>query len=488
MFRPPASKTTVTVVRNRESEFHMTESPRILIVEDSAVVRTLLSQRLEKQGMQVTQAENGREGLAAALSNTFDLIISDVDMPVMDGFTLCREIKRNPATRRLPVIILSSHDTEGDIDRGFQVGASAYVSKSSAPKELGSAIKRVLESYQVHRSHLVMVVDDSLTVRGMVRKSLEKAGFRVVTAGNGKEALERIATSRPDLILSDIDMPVMNGIEFCKVVQNIPDYKDIPFVVMSANGDRSIMRRMLSQGAASFLVKPFNLEQLVITVEKLLSHHVLLMLKDKQRLEGEQRLFLAGITSLITALEARDHYTRGHSESVADLVCKMAHHMGMDETDIESLSTAARLHDIGKIGIPDSVLLKPGRLTDEEFSIIKSHPTVGTRILQVIPSMRELLPVILHHHERFDGRGYPDGLRGKEIPLWARMTAVADTYDALTSDRPYRKGMPRDRALNIISEVRGSQLCPDSVDVFLEIIAGNGAGHAVTAMRRTVEA
>jgi len=143
--------------------------------------------------------------------------------------------------------------------------------------------------------------------------------------------------------------------------------------------------------------------------------------------------------------------------------------MQLPSDDIEAMGIAGRLHDLGKIGVPDSILLKPSKLTPEEFDRIKDHPVVGAAILGVIPSLQHVLPAILHHHERFDGAGYPDGLREEEIPLWARMMAVADTYDALTSDRPYRRGMDREKALKIIREVRGTQLCPQCVDLFCEI-------------------
>ncbi|MBE0557282.1 MAG: HD domain-containing protein [Proteobacteria bacterium] len=173
-----------------------------------------------------------------------------------------------------------------------------------------------------------------------------------------------------------------------------------------------------------------------------------------------------GLDRLIAALEARDPYTRGHSETVATLVEEMGRRMNIDAEGIESLAIAGRLHDIGKIGVPDNILLKPGRLSEAEFAVIRQHPTIGASILSVIPSIKPLLPVILHHHERLDGRGYPGGLKGDEIMLWARMTAVADTYHALISDRPYRRGVSHEQAMDIIEDVRGTQLCPDCVDAF----------------------
>ena len=446
----------------------MDHQPHILIVDDSAIVRKALTRQIEQFGARVTQAEDGQQGIEAALSGHFDLIISDVEMPHLDGFDLCARLKDSPGTRGIPVIMLSSLDSDKDIDRGFKAGAAAYVSKSQAQTQLIETIESVLEKFKFHRNRLVLVVDDSRTVRHLVTQALEEAGFKVITAENGKQALKRIDEQRPDLIISDLDMPEMNGIDFCRTLHADPALAVIPFVIMSANSNRSMMRRLLYLGAAGYLIKPFNLEQIVITVERLLSDHFLLMLKEKERLGTERNMMLASITTLITALEARDPYTRGHSETVAKLLEEMGHRMNIDAEGIESLGIAGRLHDIGKIGVPDHILLKPGRLSEAEFVIIRQHPTIGASILSAIPSIKPLLPVILHHHERFDGQGYPTGLKGNKVMLWARMAAVADTYDALISDRPYRRGMSQEQAMGIIEEVRGTQLCPDCVDAFKE--------------------
>lgn len=439
-------------------------------MDDSAIIRKALSRQLEQYGAHVTQAEDGQQGLQAALSGSFDLIISDVEMPNLDGFGLCELLKDNPKTKGIPVIILSSLYSDNDIDRGFKVGAAAYVSKSDAQSQLARTIEKVLEKSRFHHTRTILVVEDSATIRSLVKKGLEEAGFQVITAENGKEAMKRLQGYRPDLILSDIEMPEMNGIDLCRKVHDDPDLAAIPFVIMSTNSDRATMRRIIQWGAASYLVKPFNLDQLVITIEKLLSDHFLILLKERERLDTEQRMMLASITSLIAALEARDLYTRGHSEEVARLVTEMARSMNASQEEMDSLGTAGRLHDLGKIGVPDHILLKPGRLTEEEFAVIKEHPVIGASILGSIPSIKSLIPVILHHHERYDGKGYPDGLKGTKILLWARMTAVADTYHALVSDRPYRRGMDRDQAMGIIEEVRGTQLCPECVDIFKDLM------------------
>jgi response regulator RpfG family c-di-GMP phosphodiesterase len=457
-------------------------SPQILVVEDSAVTRRALTKRLKDYGAEVTQAEDGQQGLEMAMSGKFDLIISDVEMPRLTGLDLCQKLKENPATRAIPVIIMSSLDGDSEIDRGFQVGAAAYISKVDAPSQLSEVIDRILKKAAFQRERTVLVVDDSFTIRKLVEKGLSEAGFQVVTAKNGKEALEVMRNRKPDLILSDIDMPEMNGVEFCKAVHSDPDLALIPFVIMSANSHRAMVRRMLQRGVAAYLVKPFNLEQLVTTIEKLLSDQFLLLLKERERLETERKMMLAGITSLIQALEARDSYTRGHSEAVSTIVVGMAGLMNISPEDIETLALGARLHDLGKIGVRDNVLLKEGALTDEEFALIQMHPVIGAGILRPIPTLRDIVPIVLYHHERIDGKGYPEKLHGDQIPLWARMTAVGDTYHALTSDRPYRKGMPLEKAMKIMDDMRGKQLCPESVDVFYQWLSNSQAAECVNAV------
>jgi len=442
---------------------------KILIADGSAVVRSLLSLELGKSGAHITPCEDGEQALDEVISGEFDLVIADADLPKMNGIELCRRIKSHTRTQQIPVAILNSLESEENTQLGYQVGACACINKAQARETLLESIESALYKATLQRGRLILVVDDSLTVRSLVSKGLMNAGFQVIQAENGSIALDLLRQQKPDLILSDIDMPVMNGEAFCQAVHEDPILGAIPFMVMSANNQRPIMRRMMQLGADSYLVKPFNVDQLVITVEKLLSDQLLLLNKEKERLANEQRLILASITSLCCALEARDAYTRGHSEAVSDIAVKIAMNMAISPEEIELIRLGGKLHDIGKIGVVDSVLLKPGKLSDEEFALIKRHPVIGAEILRPVPSLAKIIPIVLYHHERLDGKGYPEGLKGNAIPLWARITAVGDTYHALTSDRPYRKGMPHEKALQILLSVSGTQLCPDCVEVFMKM-------------------
>jgi len=449
----------------------MTSARRILIVDDSAVFRMSMKKILASMNAEIILAQDGQEGLNLALQEKFDIVVSDIDMPKISGIELCRSLKQTPSTQGTPVVMVSTFDSDNDVDKGFQAGASAYLSKYEIQDRLLETVESVLSKSKFKSNRLVMVVDDSKVVLKIVQKGLAEAGFRVITAENGQKALKLLNTIQPDLILTDIEMPDINGFEFCGTVHTNSELSTVPIVAMSSKTDRGYMKRMLQNGASAYLCKPFNIDELVILVEKMLSDQFHMLLMERERLDSERNLMIASITSLITALEARDNYTRGHSEAVGRIVSGMLSINGGSPKEIETVTIGGRLHDIGKIGVRDEILLKPGRLTEEEFAHIKKHPVIGSNIIKSIPSFSDVIPIVLSHHERLDGKGYPQGLKGDNIHLWARMTAVADTYHSLTSDRPYRKGMVQGKALQIIEDVSGTQLCPDCVGLFFKWVA-----------------
>jgi response regulator RpfG family c-di-GMP phosphodiesterase len=426
---------------------------------------------LGSMNAEIILAEDGQEGLDLALQEEFDIVVSDIDMPKINGIELCRTLKKTATTQGTPVVMVSTFDSDGDVDKGFQAGASAYISKYEIESRLLKTVESVLSKSKFKGDRLVMVVDDSKVVLRIVEKGLAEAGFRVITAENGKKALNLLDTIQPDLILSDIEMPDINGFDFCGAVHTNPDLSSIPIIAMSSKTDRGYMKRMMQNGASAYLCKPFNIDELVILVEKMLSDQFHMLLMERERLDSERNLMIASITSLITALEARDNYTKGHSEAVGKIVSGMLRMDGGSAMEIETVTIGGRLHDIGKIGVRDEILLKPGRLTKEEFAHIKKHPVIGANIIKSIPSFSDVIPIVLSHHERLDGKGYPQGLKGDKIHLWARMAAVADTYHSLTSDRPYRKGMVQGKALQIIEDASGTQLCPDCVGLFFKWLA-----------------
>lgn len=452
----------------------MLKKTRILVVDDSATVRAHHLELLKGLNAEIHSANDGQQALSMAMQTPYSLVITDVDMPEMNGIELCQALQANSRTRDIPIVIVSTFDSDVDVESGFEAGASAYLSKRDARSLLLSTVTEILWKYIHVRKRRILVIEDSRTIARSLEMGLLKHSFIVMLAENGLKAKEIVVEVAPDLILCDLKMPQMDGFAFCKWLKSVPGLFHTPVIAMSAAEDTATVQRVIQYGAAAFISKPFSMSQLVPLIDRILSDHFKIILTERERLDAERRALVNSITSLVAALEARDAYTRGHSESVSWLATHMLQCFGADSADIDLLAIGGRLHDIGKIGIRDSVLLKPDLLEEAEFEHIKQHPVIGRRILESIPSLNRILAIPYSHHERWDGKGYPEGLSGKSIPFWARLTSVADTFDALTSDRPYRKGMSIEKALQVIKQVRGTQLCPDCVDLFLLVAESAG--------------
>ncbi len=442
----------------------------VLVVDDSQSVRKFVRDELEQLQIDVIEASDGLDAIEQITTDRPDLIITDIEMPRKNGIELCRHLHSHIETQDIPIIIISALETDRDIEKGFDAGASAYIPKSEIQSTLTETVERVLSQISVEEKRNILVVDDSQAILNMLRDSLEKNNFHVTTACDGYEALEILnsLTTKTSIILSDISMPNMDGFQLCAKVRRNPEWNKIPFVAMSTHRDKESIQRILYYGATTFIMKPFNMEQLIVLINKLLSDVFLAMFHDKERLKREQQLLISAITSLITALEARDAYTKGHSENVSSMVEEIAKMASLPPDKLEKVVTGARLHDIGKIGIRDDILFNDDDFTPEELLKIKEHPVIGAKIIQPIKSLSEAVDIVKYHHERWDGSGYPDGLKGEEIPFWARVVSVVDTFDALTSDRPYQKSRSSDKAIEIIKKLEGIQLCPKSVELFMQ--------------------
>ena len=251
---------------------------RILIVDDSGFFRKSIRKILEPLGADFDEAVNGQEAFEIASSSHFDLIISDVDMPRMNGIDLCKRLKENPKTQSVPVAMVSTFDSEADIVKGFEAGASIYLSKDLENNQILPSIKELLYKSEFRNERLIMVVDDQTTILRILEQGLRQSGFQVVTAENGRQALDLLETHKPDLILSDLFMPEMDGFALLNALCNEPRFTSIPFFVMSSASDRATMIQMLQRGAVSFIAKPFNITQLVFDIEKLLSDQFTLIL------------------------------------------------------------------------------------------------------------------------------------------------------------------------------------------------------------------
>jgi len=305
-----------------------------------------------------------------------------------------------------------------------------------------------------------MVVEDNHVLREGLRDILAFEGFNVLSAANGVEALEKMKFTSPDLILSDISMPVMDGYDFYQSVRTRDDWITIPFVFLTARGEREDILRGKNLGAEDYLVKPLSREELLTAIRSRLSR------SQQIKVAQLHQAYEASLTVLANAIDVRDPYTRGHVERVTAYAQELAAQMACQEEFIEQLRFGAILHDIGKIVIQEATLFKAEKLTEKEWTEIKMHPVTGAEMIRDIPYLAPAVPFVRYHHERWDGTGYPEGLVGEGIPLGARIISVADGFDAMTIDRPYRQGRSLQEAHQEILRCKGSQFDPTVVNAF----------------------
>ena len=329
-----------------------------------------------------------------------------------------------------------------------------------------------MSSKSSDKRRLVLFVDDDPSLLRLGRISLERAGYEFIGAIDGRQGLQFAREMRPDLILLDYMMPGISGKEvFIEIAQSEdPGLRHTPVVMLTARTDNHAeQRELLESGLAAYLFKPFGHHELLNVIDNVL---VMSQIKERNRtLEREARQsFISTARSLISLLAAKDNYTGEHSNAMVDLAETLALNFGLPETEVINIKLGALLHDRGKIGVPEGIRLKPSRLTQEETEIMRRHVDYGAQALEGMPHMGTVRQIVKHHHEWWNGGGYPSGLRGEAIPLGARIIAVVDAYDAMTSNRPYRPGMPRATAIERLRAAVGIQFQHDAVEKLVECL------------------
>ncbi len=327
------------------------------------------------------------------------------------------------------------------------------------------------------RDESILIVEDDETVRRLMREELSGEGYRCLEAGDAEQALTRLRDNSVELVILDIRMPGKSGIELLPEIR--ASNPDTAVVMATAISDSHTAIQCMRGGAWDYITKPFTLNEITTTVERSLEKRRLNLAHRRYQLELERTVtqqtkriresFLNSITALAYALEAKDEYTGGHSERVAQVSVRMAEELGAAKDAIERIRLAALVHDIGKIGVQESILHKPATLLDAEYQHVKSHCEIGERILAPVVEDGEILKMVRHHHERYDGTGYPDNLCGLEIPLGARILAVADAYDGMTSQRPYRGALSVEAACAEIRRHAGTQFDPEVGETLLRL-------------------
>ncbi len=323
----------------------------------------------------------------------------------------------------------------------------------------------------------ILIVDDEEAIRRLLKRKLTGEGYHCQEAGSANRALDELQNNEVELVILDIKMPGKSGVQLLPEIR--ASYPDTMVIMATAITDTDIAIHCMKLGADDYITKPFNLDEVALSAGKALEKRRLELENRDYQLHLEEKVeeqagrireaFFNAITALAYALEAKDKYTGGHSQRVAEMSVAIAREVGLPQASINKIELAGQVHDIGKIGVRESVLNKPTQLTDGEFQHIKYHSELGEHILTPIVEDKEILQMVRHHHERYDGSGYPDGLCGRRIPLGARILAVADSYDAMTSERSYRGAMSAETACAEIKRGKNIQFDPELADVFLRV-------------------
>jgi len=343
----------------------------------------------------------------------------------------------------------------------------------------------------------ILIVDDDEDVRRVLHEIFRSSGYRCHLAADGREALEAFEAERPPLTVTDVRMPVMDGLEFLKRARAVDS--DAVVLVLTGGGDVQTAVECLTSGAYDFILKPVNADDLLRAAQRALEHRQSLISRREQQALLERRVveatqelevtlhrledtYRSTLEALGSAIDTRDVGTHAHSRRVRGYSLVIARAHGVPEARLRDIEHGVLLHDIGKIGIPDAILLKPGPLTPAEWKVMRRHPEIGRQLIEKIPFLRGAVPIVYHHHEHWDGTGYPLGLCGKAIPLGARVFAVADAFDAMTFDRPYSRAISMEAAREEIGRCAGTHFDPAVVHTFLgiplEVFAGIRQGGA----------
>jgi response regulator RpfG family c-di-GMP phosphodiesterase len=333
-------------------------------------------------------------------------------------------------------------------------------------------------------SEKILIVDDEDNIRSLLLRHLEEEGSECVACPTALDALSQMKQQQFSLVISDIMMPGMSGMEFLRLAKK--EDPETAFIMITGLMDINTAVDSLRIGACDFITKPFELPAIKRAVDRALERRRLLIENRRYREELEQKVrrrthdlnealhdveesYKITLEALVTALDAREHETQAHSQRVREYTLTLAQQLGLKHDDLIQTGRGALLHDVGKIGVRDSILLKPGKLNEEEWVEMRKHPQIGYNILQSIEFLAPAAEIVLCHQERWDGRGYPNGLAGRDIPLGARIFAVVDAMDAMTSDRPYRKALSFEAALDEIRSCSGTQFDPNVTESFLRM-------------------
>ncbi|HEB71436.1 MAG TPA: response regulator [Nitrospirae bacterium] len=460
----------------------------ILVIDNSKLSRMVMEDELKSSGLNVSFATNADEGLLLAYSLDPDFITLELTLEDMSGIELISKLKKSGKTNSVPFMVVTGY--EDSIQRELCLGAGAVdvLYKPFSHGELTHIIKGNLDSAETKTGRKILIVEDSSTIRAITKHLLERRGHTVIEAENGLAGLKKLEASflDIDMIVTDINMPKMDGRQFVTKVRSQQRFQFIPIIVSTTITEKENVRLLLSLGADDYIVKPFASEEFIARIQSHLRTKSLYeelgsankqLSEFNETLEGrvEERTIelkeanLDAIYSLATAAEAKDDDTGFHVRRIQHYSEALAKKIGLSETQAEEIGYSSIMHDVGKISIPDNILKKPGKLTKEEFDLVKTHSVQGEKILSDKNFFKTARIISRHHHEKWNGEGYPDGLSKENIPLSARIVALADVFDALTSRRPYKEAWPMEKAIEEIKISSGSHFDPGISQAWLAL-------------------
>ena len=499
----------------------MAKRCKVLVIDDNEWIRTTLKDLLATSGYQVDIADNGEAGLSKVKSKCYDIVLSDVQMPKLDGIELLKQIKRYDST--LPVVMITGFPAVDTAIQAMKEGASDFITKPFRYEQVNMVVDKLVKEREgtkketqtskkaqqnktieslnmklnkkVKELSLMNSISESMNIPQM---SSEDLFNRIVKVATELVDADGASILMIDNMSSELIVKAIKGNGTNKKVDSIiPIDGNIPWkevmkgnhlVISGGNGSRKNMAvKGLNKSNSSVLI-PLKIKDNVFGVlnvfDKLaggkfgqedvkllltLSRRASLNIENAILYESMYANLISTLQSLVAAIEARDRYTQQHSQRVTQLSVKVAEEMNCSQDDIDTIKFAGVLHDIGKISVSDSILLKKGKLTEKEIKVVQTHPVVGEKILYPLGLLPAERAIVRHHHERWDGKGYPDGLAGVAIPFLARIITVVDSYDAMTSNRPYRKAMESKEAVDELVRCCGTQFDKDIVDAFKKV-------------------
>jgi putative nucleotidyltransferase with HDIG domain len=477
------------------------QKEKVLIIDDEDFILQISRDILTKSHYEVKTTSDGREGIKLLENNRFDLVLTDIKMPNINGLEVIRHIRSN--NKEIPIIVVTGHGTLDIAIDSLRLGAQGFILKPFTPVELRTAVAEALEKTRL--------LGENIRMRALI--PLFEVSKEILSEVDPKRLLKllvdiAIKETPADIVclaLIDEATGKLNVREFYGLSPDfVRDFEDIysekiaeiifkdkkPFLITPEVKLLPELKKALENvGASSGIFVPLTIRDNIIGILSIcrissrqpftpseielvsvLSGQAAVAIENARLYEKLEQSYLSMIVALSYIVESRDLYTDKHMKDIAEYSVAIAKKLGLSDNDIENIRKAALLHDIGKLSMPDHILMKPGKLSEEEMDIIKRHPLNGARIIEPVEPLKHTRDIIKYHQEWFDGSGYPDGLRGEEIPLGARIIAVADAFGAMTTDRPYRKALTMKQAVKELKEGAGTQFDPRLVEIFIFIL------------------